>query len=142
MAAEMKLLVAAPSVKNWPLALCMGALLVLVGAIGFALQFCGFNAALLILAAGVALTVVPALKAAGTEYTVTNSRVYVRSGILSKTETSISLEIVRELRLKRSPIQRSLGLGDIEIVGERESMLLAGLDDPEQFRDRILSLAE
>ena len=72
----MKLLIAAPSVKNWPLALGLGAFLVLAGAIGFALQFCGANAALLIVAAGVALTVVPALKAAGTEYTVTNSRVF------------------------------------------------------------------
>ncbi|MBI3299384.1 MAG: PH domain-containing protein [Elusimicrobia bacterium] len=137
----MKLLVAAPSIKNWPLSLAGGAFLVLAGAAGFSLQAFGASAAFMTIVAGAVVALYPALRAASTEYLVTNSRVFVRSGILVKAEASIALASVRELRLKRSPVQRALGLGDIEVAGDGESVLLFGLDDPEQTRDRILSLA-
>ena len=137
----MKLLIASPSVKNWPLSLLLGGLLVMTAAAGLALQVFGTNAAALVAAAGVALTVLPALRAANTEYSVTNARVTVRSGVLSKSEESILLSEVRELRLRRSPLQRAMGLGDLEVAGEAHSVLLTGLEDPEQARDRIHSLA-
>lgn len=142
MATEIKLLVAAPSAKNWPLALVGGGLLVLTAAAGFALQALTWNQAVLTAAAGVALTVYPVLHAANTSYLVTSARVTVRSGILSKTESSVPLVSVRELRLRRSPVQRALGLGDLEVVGTRGSVTLAGLEEPEAARERILGLAE
>lgn len=140
MAAEMKLLVASPSVKSWPLALASGALLILTGAAGFALQALSLNAALLTAAAGMALTVVPALAAANTEYYVTNARVVARRGVFRKSEESIPLDAVVELRLKTSAVQRALGIGDLEVAGEGRSVTLYGLEDPEQARDRILAL--
>lgn len=142
MAAEIKLFVAEPSVKNWPLALAGGALLVLTGAAGFALQALSFNAAVLTAAAGVALTVYPALSAANTSYWVTNERVCASRGILAKTESSVALATVKELRLHRSPVQRALGLGDLEVVGASGSVRLDGLEDPESVRERLLALAE
>ncbi|TPW18945.1 MAG: hypothetical protein FD126_3182 [Elusimicrobia bacterium] len=142
MATEIKLLVAAPSAKNWPLALAGGGVVVLMGFAGFALQAMTTNQALLTAAAGVALTSYPVLMAANTSYLVTSLRVSAWSGILVKTETSVPLDSVRELRLKRSRIQRALGLGDLEVVGAAGSVLLAGLEDAEATRERILSLAE
>lgn len=142
MATEIKLLVAAPSVKNWPLALAGGFLLVLTGALGFALQALSLNATLLTAAAGVALTVYPALRAANTSYVVTSLRVTATTGLFGGGEVSVPLETVKELRLKRSPVQRALGLGDLEVVGSAGSVLLAGLEEPEAARERILSLAE
>ena len=142
MATEIKLLVAAPSAKNWPLALAGGGLVVLTGFAGFALQALSMNQSLLAAAAGVALTAYPVLSAANTTYLVTSLRVSARSGILVKSEASVLLETVRELRLKRSPVQRALGLGDLEVVGSGGSVLLAGLEDAEATRERILSLAE
>lgn len=141
MAAEIKLLVAAPSAKNWPLALVGGGLVMLTGAAGFALQALTMNQALLTAAAGVALTVYPVLSAANTSYTVTSLRVTAVSGFLSKTEVSVALDTVVELRLKRSPVQRALGLGDLEVVGSRGSVTLAGIEDPEAARERLLGLA-
>lgn len=137
----MKLLSASPSVKNWPLSLLLSAFLVLTAAAGLALQVFGINAAALVAAAGVALTVVPAMRAANTEYSVTNARITARSGVLAKTEESILLSEVRELRLRRSPLQRAMGLGDLEVAGDNRSILLVGLEDPEQARDRIHSLS-
>ena len=139
--AEIKLFVAAPSVKNWPLSLAAGALLFLTGATGFALQAFGVDAAVSIACIGVALTVLPALRAANTEYYVTNTRVVARSGLLVKSERAVVLASVTELRLKRSPLQRFIGLGDLEVAGAAGSLLLTGLEDPEQARERILSLA-
>ncbi len=72
----------------------------------------------------------------------TSLPVSASSGILNKTEVSVPLDSVRELRLKRSPVQRALGLGDLEVVGSEGSVLLAGLEDAEATRERILSLAE
>ncbi|TBR25059.1 PH domain-containing protein [bacterium] len=141
MAAEIKLLVAAPSAKNWPLALAGGFLLVLTAAVGFALQALSSNAAVLTAAAGVALVALPILSAANTSYLVTSARVTAVSGILGKTEVSVPLDTVRELRLKRSPVQRALGLGDLEVVGSGGSVTLAGIEEPEAARERILGLA-
>lgn len=142
MATEIKLLVAAPSAKNWPLSLAAGALLILTGLVGFALQALTMNHAFLTAALGVACTVYPLLTAANTSYLVTSLRVSSSSGILTKTEVSVPLDSVRELRLKRSPVQRALGLADLEVVGSGGSVLLAGLEDAEATRERILSLAE
>ncbi len=142
MATEIKLLVAAPSAKNWPLALAGGGLVILTGFAGFALQVLTMNQSLLTAAAGVAMTSYPILSAANTSYLVTSLRVSAFSGILVKTETSVALDTVRELRLKRSPVQRVLGLADLEVVGSGGSVLLAGLEDAEATRERILSLSE
>ena len=141
MAAEIKLLVAAPSAKNWPLALVGGGLLLLTGAAGFALSALTWNQAVLTAAAGVALTVYPVLMAANTSYLVTSARIAATTGLLSKTEVSVALDSVLELRLKRSPIQRALGLGDLEVVGSAGSVTLAGIEEPEAARERILGLA-
>ncbi len=139
--AEIKLFVAAPSVKNWPLSLVAGALLFFTGAVGFALQAFGPAVAVSIACLGVASTVLPALRAANTEYYVTSTRVVARSGLIVKSERAVALSAVAELRLKRSPLQRFMGLGDLEAAGPAGSVLFAGLEDPDQARERILSLA-
>lgn len=138
--AEIKLFVAAPSVKNWPLSLAGGALLFFIGAVGFALQAFGLDLAVSLACLGVAMAVLPALRAASSEYYVTSTRVVARSGLLAGTERSIAVASVTELRLKRSPLQRALGLGDLEVAGAAESLLLAGLEDPDSARERILSI--
>ena len=138
--AEIKLFVAAPSVKNWPLSLAVGALLFLVGAVGFALQAFGLDLAVSLACFGVAMTVLPALRAANSQYYVTSTRVVARSGLLVSSESSIDVSAVTELRLKRSPLQRALGLGDLEAAGPGGTLLMAGIEDPEAARERILSL--
>ena len=108
MAAEIKLLVAAPSAKNWPLALAGGVFLILTAVAGFALQATGLNESLLTAATGVALTVFPMLRAANTAYLVTNQRVSATTGLFGGGQVSVPLAGVKELRLRRSAANAAL----------------------------------
>jgi uncharacterized membrane protein YdbT with pleckstrin-like domain len=141
MAAELKLLEVSPSVKNWPVLIGIGMLLMGTAALGVILLILSLQTALLVAACGVGLTVWPALCASNTEYIITNLRVVHRAGFFKKTERQIDVPQIREIRVVRSSVQKTLGIGDLELVAEVGVFKLAGVEDPDLIRDKIKSLA-
>lgn len=138
--AELKVLVLSPSVKNWPILLGAGLLVMVTGFVGLAVLSLNPATAMSVSALGVALTVWPALSCAHTEYCVTNLRLLCRSGVLRKSESSMAVADIRDVRVVRSATQQALGIGDVEIVGASGSLRFAGVDDPEQVRERIATV--
>ncbi|MEE8425497.1 MAG: PH domain-containing protein, partial [Elusimicrobiota bacterium] len=137
MAAELKLLVAGPSIKNWPLLLGFGALVVLTGMLGLILLILPFQSALAIIVVGIALTVWPTLSSANTEYIITNLRIVVRSGVFVKTEVEMPVKDVQGIEIVRQGFQSSLGIGDLVLSGSGRTFRLSGVEDPEQIKEKI-----
>lgn len=140
MPAELKILVVHPSIRSWPILLGIGILVILTGVLGLVLLFFPAGSALPVVALGVAFTVWPALASANTEYWVTNRRVVVSGGVLRKSERELPVAQIREVRVSRTPLQKTLGIGDISVVGSGGELLLTGVEEPEAFRERILSV--
>jgi membrane protein YdbS with pleckstrin-like domain len=140
-------------VLGWGLAL---ALAVVVGAV--ALLDAG-GAAVLIVGAGVLLVlfffiaglVAIPLRFDTTWYVMTDRALRLRSGIWTIQEMTVTFENVQNVRVRRGPIQRFLGIGDVTVetaaVGHADpsqgttsasSAVIAGVDDPVDIRDRII----
>lgn len=141
MAAELKLLVAGPSIKNWPLLLGLGALVILTGTLGLILLILPVQSALVIIVAGIALTVWPTLSSANTEYIITNLRIVIRSGVFVKTEVEILVKDIQGIEIVRRGFQSSLGIGDLVLSGSGRTLRLSGVEDPEQIKEKIQTLA-
>lgn len=139
-AAELKLLVVGPSVKNWPVLLGVGALVMLTGTLGLILLILPFQSALAIIVAGIALSVWPALSSANTEYVITNLRVVIRSGVFVKTEVELPVNDIREIEVVRAGFQQTLGIGDLVLSGSGSTLRLSGIEDPEQIKEKIQTL--
>lgn len=140
MANELKVLSVSPSVKDWPVPIGLGLVVVLTGALLFVLLIVPFRAAAAVLCLGLAALVWPVLKAANTEYVVTNRRVVLREGILGKTELEADLRAVQQVRVVRTPLQETLGIGDVVVEAMAATLVLRGVEEPEKLRERILSL--
>jgi membrane protein YdbS with pleckstrin-like domain len=138
--AELKVLVVSPSIKNWPVVLGIALLVTLTGLLGLVLLILNFQEATLILAVGMGILVGPALQTANAEYWVTNVRVVERGGIFTKTETGLALSEIKEMKITRNKLQKAFGVGNLEITSAAGSMTLAGVEDPEMIRDKILTL--
>ncbi|MFH2202387.1 MAG: PH domain-containing protein [Elusimicrobiota bacterium] len=138
--AELKLLVLSPSIKNWPVVFVCAALVFLTGALGLVLLFLPLQATVLLCAFGMALLVWPALHAGNTEYWVTNLRVAVRGGVFCKSESEVSLQDIQEIRIMRSPLQKILGVGNVDFIHAGGALSFAGIEEPEKLRDKVLTL--
>ena len=138
--AELKVLVVSPSIKNWPVALGIALLVTVTGLLGLVLLILNLQEATLILAVGMGILVGPALQTANTEYWVTNARVVERGGIFAKTETGLVLSEIKKMKITRNKLQKALGVGNLEIAAAAGSKTLAGVEDPEAIRDKILTL--
>ena len=137
---EIKLLSSSPSITNWPKSLALGAFVILTGAISMALLITTVPAGLVMVCAGISLTVWPALQAANTEYFVSNMRVLICQGFFHKKERFVSLSDIREIHIRRTPLQEKLGTGDVELVCLAGRLVLEGMEDPEKVREKILTL--
>lgn len=76
----------------------------------------------------------------GTYYTVTDRRLIVRHGIVSRRERSASLERIQNVNTEQGVIARALNFGDIqfETAGSDHGdsdLTLYGVDDPHALRD-------
>lgn len=71
--------------------------------------------------------VIPILVWLARRVTVTTRRIIMRHGVLVHHRAEVSLGRVREVRLRRGPVQRLLGAGDIE--------LFVGADAPTRLVD-------
>jgi uncharacterized membrane protein YdbT with pleckstrin-like domain len=81
-------------------------------------------------------------------YRISNQRLLIESGVLSKTITEIDLRTVDEISFHQSFPERLLGLGQIAIVssepgvrGPRATVRLIGIRDPRAVREKIRGAA-
>lgn len=99
--------------------------------------------ALLVLLAGVALTVAASwVMRYFTQYTITTRRLQIRRGILSKTETSATVDRIQNITVFQSPLDRILKVGQIDFDTASDDpsdrFSFAGVDGPQALRERIV----
>lgn len=83
------------------------------------------------------------------KYRLSNQRLLLERGVLSKTITEIDMRTVDEILFKQAPLERLLGLGDIVVTssepgggrGNREQARLVGIVDPRAVREKIRTAA-
>ena len=88
---------------------------------------------------GLALTyVVGWIKRATTRYRVTDRRIQIRTGLVSRNESSANLSRVQNVNVAQSAFQRMLGIGDVDWdtagsgVGEAD-FTFRGVEDPSRL---------
>lgn len=78
------------------------------------------------------------LKNKNKTYVVTNQRLYVEEGILSKSKTDIPFNKVNDISFNQGIFQRMFGSGNISVMtGNDKPTKLANLDKPEKFREAL-----
>lgn len=72
-----------------------------------------------------------------------NGVLRLRRGLFTAHVTSMALERLQEVTVKRTMWQRLWGTGDIHIESAAESagIVMTGVDEPQQVADRILELS-
>lgn len=137
---ELKLIETGPSPKGWPLALCAGAALTLTGLVLFVfLRFSPAASAMPALV-GLALLAGPVWRSGNTRYVVTDRRLYRSEGLFFKRSQEMPVALVRDVRVRREGLAAAFGVGDVEVVGAAGGIVFAGVEDPEEIREKILSL--
>jgi len=81
-------------------------------------------------------------------YRLSNQRLLIERGVLSKTITEIDMRTVDEILFNQAPLERLLGLGDIVVISSepggrsnREQVRLVGIADPRAVREKIRTAA-
>ena len=89
---------------------------------------------LLVSLVGVALTVLAGfVKQAATRYTVTDQRLHIRRGIVSRTVQETKIRRVQNVTYRQSLLQRLLGVGDVDFdtaAGYEFEFTFAGVGAP------------
>ncbi len=96
-------------------------------------------------AAGVGLTILTGwIKRFFTEYAITTKRLHIRRGILSKVESSTSVDRVQNITIRQSPIDRLLRCGSLEFdtasAGDdpTDEFNFDGINGPQDLRNQIM----
>jgi uncharacterized membrane protein YdbT with pleckstrin-like domain len=83
---------------------------------------------------GVALTILAGFIArVTTNYTITDRRLHIKRGIVSRTIQETRLERVQNVNYQQSVIQRLLQVGDVDFdtaAGDDYNFIFVGVDDP------------
>jgi uncharacterized membrane protein YdbT with pleckstrin-like domain len=83
---------------------------------------------------GVALTIlIGFIKRVATSYTITNRRLHIKRGIVSRTIQETRLERVQNVNYTQSVIQRLLQIGNVDFdtaAGDDYTFIFAGVADP------------
>jgi uncharacterized membrane protein YdbT with pleckstrin-like domain len=81
-------------------------------------------------------------------YRLSNQRLLLEGGVLSKTITEIDMRTVDEIVFHQAALERLLGVGEIVVIssepggrGNRERVRLVGLLDPRAIREKIRTAA-
>ena len=94
--------------------------------------------------AGLALLLIPAfyhLKHKIVRYTLTDSKIEIDEGFISKTTRNVPLRTIQDVTVAATVPQRMLGFGDviIENAGETESrIILRNINSPKKYADVLL----
>ena len=77
-----------------------------------------------------------------TQYTITTKRLNIRSGILSKTESSTNVDRIQNIRVQQSPVDRIMKVGSIgfDTAGDESSdkFSFIGVNRPQDLREQIM----
>ena len=83
---------------------------------------------------GVAATIlVGFVKRVATSYTITNRRLHIKRGIVSRTIQETRLERVQNVNYQQSVLQRALQIGDVDFdtaAGDDYNFIFEGVGDP------------
>jgi len=96
------------------------------------------------LAVLVAFSLRPFLRWFTTHFVITNRRVLVRSGILSRTGRDVPLSRINDITFSTTFFERLLGCGTllVESAGERGQVTLSDVPKVEQVQRRLYDLVE
>lgn len=86
----------------------------------------------------------PAVRWYVTRYILTNERIVVRSGLVSRSSIEIPLENINHVRFSQGVVERLLGYGDvlIESASEQGQSRLHDIPDPEAFQSEVYRARE
>jgi uncharacterized membrane protein YdbT with pleckstrin-like domain len=99
------------------------------------------SAVIIVAIVGVALTVLAGfLKRISTDYTITNKRLRIRRGIISREIQETRLERVQNVNYNQSILQRVLQIGDVDFdtaAGDDYNFIFSGVAQPEDVVRRV-----
>ncbi len=95
----------------------------------------------LIAIVGVGITVlVGFVKRVATSYTITNRRLHIKKGIVSRTIQETRLERVQNVNVTQSVIQRLFQIGDVDFdtaAGDDYNFIFAGVAEPQDVVEKV-----
>ena len=79
-----------------------------------------------------------------TTYVLTNHRIILSKGVLSKVSESIGLDRVQNMTIRQGVFIRMIGCGDVEIesAGRDGVEVLRRIPDPQRFENTLISATE
>jgi uncharacterized membrane protein YdbT with pleckstrin-like domain len=90
---------------------------------------------------GVALTIlIGFIKRVSTTYTITNRRLNIKRGIVSREVQETRLERVQNVNYDQSVFQRAMQIGDVDFdtaAGDDYNFIFAGVAQPEEVVDQV-----
>jgi uncharacterized membrane protein YdbT with pleckstrin-like domain len=101
------------------------------------------NSSLVVLLAiaGVGITIlVGFIKRVATSYTITNRRLHIKRGIISRTIQETRLERVQNVNFTQSVVQRALQIGDVDFdtaAGDDYNFVFAGVAEPAEVVEAV-----
>lgn len=100
------------------------------------------GAVVLVALVGSAVTVIAGfLKRVSTRYTITNRRLHIKHGIVSRDVQETKIERVQDVNYSQSILQRVLQIGDVDFDTAAHDpdgdFVFAGVADPEDVVDRV-----
>jgi len=91
--------------------------------------------------AGVGITVlVGFVKRVATSYTITNRRLHIKKGIVSRTIQETRLERVQNVNTSQGVIQRVLQIGDVDFdtaAGDDYNFIFSGVAEPQEVVEKV-----
>ena len=95
----------------------------------------------IIVIAGVAITIlVGFVKRVSTTYTITNRRLNIKRGIISREVQETRLERVQNVNYDQSVFQRAMQIGDVDFdtaAGDDYNFIFAGVAQPEEVVEQV-----
>lgn len=94
--------------------------------------------------AGLLLLLIPAyyhIKQKMLRYTLTDSKVEIDQGLISKTTRNVPLRIIQDVTVSATATQRMLGFGNVEIENANESdskIILKNINSPKKYAEILL----
>ena len=94
-----------------------------------------------IVVAGIAITILVGFaKRVATTYTITNRRLNIKRGIVSREVQETRLERVQNVNYDQSAVQRLLQVGDVDFdtaAGDDYNFIFAGVANPDEVVERV-----
>ena len=137
-----------PSTKGWLLGTLAGWGTLLLGLAGIVITLLGYGLYFLALTA-IALLIIlwRWLENMGSKYEITEERLIIRRGIVSKSIDEVELYRVKDIRIDFSLINQLAGIGRITIGSSDETtrsgdLVIAGIDRAQERRETLRRLVD